>query len=222
MLVLDDGTTSGTIGGGAVEALVVSNALEAIAAGRTRLATYTLQEPSRGDPGVCGGTMTIALEPYMPPPSVYVIGAGHVGRAVIDLAHWLGYRAVAIDDREELVTAEALPNADVLFAGDVAAAIDMHPITLDTSVIVVTRSFEMDAQIVPLLLGTPARYIGVMGSKRRWSSTREALAGVDLSDDDLARIHAPIGIEIGAESVEEIAVSIMSEVIASSGSAGDG
>ena len=222
MLVFDDGTTSGTIGGGAVEALVVSNALEAIAAGRTRLATYTLQEPSRGDPGVCGGTMTIALEPYMPPPSVYVIGAGHVGRAVIDLAHWLGYRAVAIDDREELVTAEALPNADVLFAGDVAAAIDMHPITLDTSVIVVTRSFEMDAQIVPLLLGTPARYIGVMGSKRRWSSTREALAGVDLSDDDLARIHAPIGIEIGAESVEEIAVSIMSEVIASSGSAGDG
>ena len=222
MLVLDDGTTSGTIGGGAVEALVVSNALEAIAAGRTRLATYTLQEPSRGDPGVCGGTMTIALEPYMPPPSVFVIGAGHVGRAVIDLAHWLGYRAVAIDDREELVTAEALPNADVLFAGDVAAAIDMHPITLDTSVIVVTRSFEMDAQIVPLLLGTPARYIGVMGSKRRWSSTREALAGVDLSDDDLARIHAPIGIEIGAESVEEIAVSIMSEVIASSGSAGDG
>ena len=216
MLVLDDGTTSGTIGGGAVEALVVSNALEAIATGRTRLTAYTLQEPLRGDPGVCGGTMTIALEPYMPPPSVFVIGAGHVGRAVIDLAHWLSYRTVAIDDRADLVTPEALPNADVLFAGDVAAAIDMHPITPDTSVVVVTRSFEMDAQIVPQLLSTPARYIGVMGSKRRWSSTREALDGVDLSDDDLKRIHAPIGIEIGAESVEEIAVSIMSEVIASS------
>ena len=216
MLVLDDGTTSGTIGGGAVEALVVSKALEAIATGRTRLTAYTLQEPLRGDPGVCGGTMTIALEPYMPPPSVFVIGAGHVGRAVIDLAHWLSYRTVAIDDRADLVTPEALPNADVLFAGDVAAAIDMHPITPDTSVVVVTRSFEMDAQIVPQLLSTPARYIGVMGSKRRWSSTREALDGVDLSDDDLKRIHAPIGIEIGAESVEEIAVSIMSEVIASS------
>jgi xanthine dehydrogenase accessory factor len=220
MLVLDDGTTSGTIGGGAVEALVVSNALEAIAQGRTRLSAYTLQEPLRGDPGVCGGTMTIALEPYMPPPSVFVVGAGHVGRAVIDLAHWLGYRTVAIDDRADLVTPEALPNADVLFAGDVAGAIDMHPITPDTSVVVVTRSFEMDAQIVPQLLATPARYIGVMGSKRRWSSTREALAGVDLSQDDLARIHAPIGIEIGAESVEEIAVSIMSEVIAASDATG--
>jgi xanthine dehydrogenase accessory factor len=96
----------------------------------------------------------------------------------------------------------------------------MHPITPDTSVVVVTRSFEMDAQIVPQLLATPARYIGVMGSKRRWSSTREALAGVDLTQDDLARIHAPIGIEIGAESVEEIAVSIMSEVIAASDASG--
>ena len=220
MLVLDDGTTSGTIGGGKVEALVIANALEAIATGETVLTTYTLQDPLRGDPGVCGGTMTIALEPYMPPPSVFVIGTGHVGRAVIDLAHWLGYRTVAIDDRADLVTTEALPNADILFAGDVAGAVEMHPITADTSVIVVTRSFEMDARIVPLLLGTPARYIGVMGSKRRWSSTREALDGVDISDDDLKRIHAPIGIEIGAESVEEIAVSIMSEVIASSGADG--
>ena len=219
MLVLDDGTTSGTVGGGAVEALVITDALEAMSTGTTRLTTYTLQEPLRGDPGVCGGTMTIALEPYMPPPSVFVIGAGHVGRAVIDLAHWLGYRTVAIDDRSDLVTAEALPNADVVFAGDVATAIETHSITADTAVVVVTRSYEMDAQIVPLLLGTPARYIGVMGSKRRWASTRDALAGVELSDDDLARIHAPIGIEIGAESVEEIAVSIMSEVIASSDNA---
>jgi xanthine dehydrogenase accessory factor len=219
MLVFEDGTTSGTIGGGAVEALVVGTALEALATGTTRLVSYTLQEPLRGDPGVCGGTMTIALEPYMPPPSVFVIGAGHVGRAVVDLAHWLGYRTVAIDDRADLVTSDALPNADVLFAGDLAAAIDIHPITPDTSVVVVTRSFEMDARIVPQLLTTPANYIGVMGSKRRWSSTREALAGVDLSDDDLARIHAPIGIEIGAESVEEIAVSIMSEIIATTGDA---
>jgi xanthine dehydrogenase accessory factor len=220
MLIHEDGSTSGTIGGGKVEALVVANALETITTRETHLTTYTLQEPLRGDPGVCGGTMTIALEPYMPPPTVLVIGAGHVGRAVVDLAHWLGYRTVAVDDRVDLVTSQALPNADVLFAGDVNAAVEMHPITSDTSVVVVTRSFEMDALIVPLLLATPARYIGVMGSKRRWSSTRNALAGVDLTADDLLRIHAPIGIEIGAESVEEIAVSIMSEVIASHGASG--
>ena len=220
MLVHEDGSTSGTIGGGKVEAIVVADALETITTRETRLATYTLQDPLRGDPGVCGGTMTIALEPYMPPPTVLVIGAGHVGQAVVDLAHWLGYRTVVVDDRADLVTSEALPNADVVFAGDVAAAIEMYPVTADTSVVVVTRSFEMDALIVPLLLATPAPYIGVMGSKRRWSSTRDALAGVDLSADDLLRVHAPIGIEIGAESVEEIAVSIMSEVIALHGTNG--
>jgi len=222
MLVFADGMTSGTIGGGKVEALVTDNALEAIRTGATSLTTYSLQDPLRGDPGVCGGTMTIALEPYMPPATVLVIGAGHVGCAVVDLAHWLGYRTIAVDDRPGLATADALPNADATFAGSVEDAIVMHTITEDTSVVVVTRSYEMDARIVPLLLGTPARYIGVMGSKRRWSSTREALAGVDLSDDDLVRIHAPIGIEIGAETVEEIAVSIMSEVIASAGDTDSG
>ena len=222
MLVLEDGTTSGTIGGGKVEALVVIDALETIVSGSPTMTTYTLQDPLRGDPGICGGTMTIALEPYMPPPTMFIIGAGHVGRAVVDLAHWLGYRTVVVDDRAELVTHEAVPNADVVFAGDVAAALDTHRLTVDTSVVVVTRSFEMDAQIVPLLLGTPARYIGVMGSKRRWASTRDALVGVELSDEDLERIHAPIGIEIGAETVEEIAVSIMSEVIASSEAVGSG
>ena len=214
MLVFDDGTTSGTIGGGKVEALVTDDALDAMDSGTTRLTTYTLQEPLRGDPGVCGGTMTIALEPYMPPATLFVIGAGHVGRAVVDLAHWLGYRTVAVDDRAELVTPDALPNADVHFPGSVADAIAANRVDDNTAVVIVTRSFAMDAEMVPLLLATPARYIGVMGSKRRWASTREALADVDLSDDDLARIHAPIGIEIGAETVEEIAVSIMSEVIA--------
>ena len=218
MLVFDDGTTSGTIGGGKVEALVTENALEALRTGATSLITYKLQEPLRGDPGVCGGTMTIALEPYMPPATLLVIGAGHVGRAVVDLAHWLGYHTIAVDDRPDLVTEDSMPNADVLFAGSVKDAIATHSITDDTSVVVVTRSFEMDARIVPLLLDTPARYIGVMGSKRRWSSTREALEGVELTESDLDRIHAPIGIEIGAETVEEIAVSIMSEVIASAGS----
>jgi xanthine dehydrogenase accessory factor len=222
MLVFDDGTTSGTIGGGKVEALVTDDALEAIRTWTTALTTYKLQEPLRGDPGVCGGTMTIALEPYMPPATVLVIGAGHVGRAVIDLAHWLGYRTVVVDDRADLVSTEAIPNADVLLAGSVTDAIAMHSVTEDTSVVLVTRSFEMDAEIVPLLLDTPASYIGVMGSKRRWSSTREALAGVELSKEDLERIHAPIGIEIGAETVEEIAVSIMSEVIASAGHTDDG
>ena len=217
MLVYPDGAIIGTIGGGSVEATVRRDALGTLGDGRPQTHLYRLEDPTAGDPGICGGTMTVYLEPYMPANTLLVIGCGHVGSAVVDLAHWLGYRTVAVDDRAELLTEETLPNADVRFTGSVADAIAEHPITENTAVVVVTRSYGLDAEILPNLIDTPARYIGVMGSKRRWEATREALAGSGVSDDDLERVHAPIGIEIGAETVEEIAVSILSEVISSIG-----
>jgi len=213
MLVYADGTTSGTVGGGQVEALIRDDALVALDDGTTRLKQYTLEDPERGDPGICGGTMTISLEPYMPPHTIFVIGCGHVGRAVVDLAHWLGYRTVATDDRAELVTDETMPNAEVRFVGTVEEALAAEPVHENTSIVVVTRSHDMDVEIVPLLLETPARYIGVMGSTRRWTATRERLLEFGVSATAIDRVHVPIGINIGAETVEEIAVSIMSEVI---------
>jgi len=213
MLVYGDGTTSGTVGGGQVEALIRDDALVALDDGTTRLRQYTLEDPERGDPGICGGTMTISLEPYMPPHTIFVIGCGHVGRAVVDLAHWLGYRTVATDDRAELVTDESMPNAEVRLVGTVEEALAAEPVHENTSIVVVTRSHDMDVEIVPLLLETPARYIGVMGSTRRWTATRERLLESGVSAKAIDRVHVPIGINIGAETVEEIAVSIMSEVI---------
>jgi len=213
MLVYGDGTTSGTVGGGQVEALIRADALVALDDGATRLKQYTLEDPERGDPGICGGTMTISLEPYMPPHTIFVVGCGHVGRAVVDLAHWLGYRTVATDDRAELVTDESMPNAEVRFIGTVEEALAAEPVHENTSIVVVTRSHDMDVEIVPLLLETPARYIGVMGSTRRWAATRERLIESGVPAGEIDRVHVPIGINIGAETVEEIAVSIMSEVI---------
>jgi xanthine dehydrogenase accessory factor len=214
MLVYGDGSTSGTVGGGQVEALIRADALVALDEGTTLLKHYTLEDPERGDPGICGGTMTISLEPYMPPHTILVIGCGHVGRAVVDLAHWLGYRTVATDDRAELVTEESLPNAEIRLLGTVEEALAAEPVHENTSIVVVTRSHDMDVEIIPLLLGTPAKYIGVMGSKRRWTATRERLIESGVPADGIDRVHVPIGIDIGAETVEEIAVSIMSEVIA--------
>lgn len=150
----------------------------------------------------------------MPPHTILVIGCGHVGRAVIDLAHWLGYRTVATDDRAELVTEDSLPNAEIRLVGTVEEALAAEPIHENTSIVVVTRSHEMDVEIIPLLLGTPAPYIGVMGSKRRWAATRDQLIKSGVPADEIDRVQVPIGIDIGAETVEEIAVSIMSEVIA--------
>ncbi|MGI9584182.1 MAG: XdhC family protein [Acidimicrobiia bacterium] len=216
MLVYPDGSTTGTIGGGKVELAIRDDALGVLADGRPAVRRYDLHDPEQGDPGVCGGTMTVYLEAYMSPQTLFVIGCGHVGKAVVDLAHWLGYRTIAIDDRSERVTPEAMPSADVRFDGSVAEALAAHPVTEDSSIVVVTRSHDIDAEITPILLATDARYIGVMGSKRRWEATSQLIVDGGVSEEDLERIHNPIGLDIGAESVEEIAVSIMSEVIEAS------
>ncbi len=213
MLVYADGATVGTVGGGEMEAKVVAEAHAAIRNRKPRMVQYELVNPNEGDPGICGGELSLYLEPYMSPHTVYVIGCGHVGVAVIDLAHWLGYRTVAIDDRPDLVSEDALPNADVRFAGTVADALVANPVPDDASIIVVTRSPEVDVRILPTLLATPARYIGVMGSKKRWASTRQQLIADGVEASALDDLHVPIGIELNAETLEEIAVSILSEVI---------
>mgnify|MGYP001817789481 CR=1 FL=1 len=213
MLIFEDGSTRGTVGGGQMEATVIAAAAEALRRHKPDLVEYELVNPEEGDPGICGGSLTLYLEPYMPPHNVYVIGCGHVGRSVIDLAHWLGYRTIAIDDRPDLVSEESLPNADLRFAGSVDAALQAHPVPEDSSIVVVTRSPEVDIRIIPSLLATPARYIGVMGSRNRWRATREQLEADGIPAERLEKLHVPIGIEIQAETLEEIAVSIMSEVI---------
>jgi xanthine dehydrogenase accessory factor len=213
MLVYGKGEQSGTIGGGELEARVIDDALEALRTGKTRLETYALVDPDRGDPGVCGGEMTVYLEPYMPPHTVLVIGIGHVGQAVVDLAHWLGYRTIANDDRPDRVTEDVVPDADERFTGTTAEALAANPVTEDTSIVLVSRSVEVDVDAIPQLLATPARYIGVMGSDRRWTTTRRRLVDSGVAEADLDRIHVPVGIELGAETVEEIAVSILSQII---------
>ena len=147
----------------------------------------------------------------MPASTVFVIGCGHIGRAVVELAHWLGFRVVAYDDRPDLADPVLLTDADVVASGDLEALLD--EIDSSTHVVVVTRNMEVDVRIVPRLLETPARSIGVMGSSRRWQETRTVLAGRGIPDEALARLSAPIGLELNAETPEEIAVSIMSEII---------
>ena len=213
MLVYEDGTQVGTVGGGAMESRVTAAAADSMRTGKTQLLTFSLLEPGLGDPGVCGGTVDIYLEPYMPAHTVFVIGAGHIGRAVVDLASWLGYQTVVTDDRGDRVSEDAMPNADVRHHGTVSEALAQHKVTEDTSVVVVSRDFGIDVDAVPQLLGTAARYLGVMGSERRWQTVRRELLDSGLDETSLERIHVPVGIELHAETVEEIAVSILSEVI---------
>jgi xanthine dehydrogenase accessory factor len=213
MLVYDDGRFLGTIGGGEVEARVIAEAKSAMDDGRSRTIPYAFVAPKQGDPGVCGGEIEVYLEPFTPPATLFVIGCGHVGQALADLGHWLGFRIVVTDDRVELATPEHVPHADVYLPGSIEEALAAQTITRSTFIALVTRNVTLDRQILPLLARTPAPYIGVMGSRRRWAETKKLLLADGLSEADLARFHSPLGLELNAETPKEIAVSIMAEII---------
>ena len=218
MLIRPGGRHSGSIGGGAVEARVVADALEALAAEEPRLVHYALSGgPGSGDAGLgpCGGELTVYLEPHVPSPTVLVVGCGHVGRSVADLAHWLGFRVIAADSRAEAVAPDLLPGADLRLAGPIEDVARQVPITAAASIVVATSSVEADVAALPLLLASPARFIGVLGSRRRWQATRRELVARGLGEDTLGRVKSPIGLDLGAETPREIALAVMGEIVAS-------
>lgn len=214
MLVFGDGRIRGTVGGGEMEARVAAEAVESLRDGRPRMLSYRLVQPDEGDPGVCGGDVSIFVEPHMPQPRMIVVGYGHVGRAVVRLASWLDFRVTACDDRDGLEADADAEGADELFIGSVADLVADRGIGADTSVVLVTRNVDLDAAALVALLPTEAGYIGVMGSDRRWSTVKARLEAQGTESAALDRVSAPIGVEIGAETPTEIAVSIMAQVIA--------
>jgi len=213
MLVYADGTQFGTVGGGELESRVINESLAALDDQQPRVVTYDLLDPGNGDPGVCGGSVDVYIEPHLPAPQLIVVGCGHIGAAVVDLGHWLGFEVLATDDRDDDRIAEAASKAKTFIAGPIESLIDSVVIRADASIIVVSRNLEVDLAAIPKLLATKARFVGVMGSLRRCRTTRERLIELGVNSDDLARLHAPIGLELNAETPEEIAVSIMAEVI---------
>jgi xanthine dehydrogenase accessory factor len=213
MLVYPDGSIVGTVGGGEVENRVIGEALQAIQDGRPRLLEYNMSDPERGDPGVCGGQLEVFVEPIQPKPTLVVVGAGHVGKAVAHLAHWLGFRVVISDDRPDICTPEAVPDADEYLPVPLAGLQQHLKITPWTYLALTTRGVNIDVQGLPALLETQAAYIGVIGSQRRWAVARKQMAQMGVSEEKLARVRSPIGLELNAETPEEIAVSIMAEII---------
>ena len=213
MLVYPNGKFIGTVGGGELESRVINAALESLKTGEAQNLSYTMADPSRGDPGVCGGTVEVFVEPILPPATIVVIGGGHVGKAVVHLAKWLGFRVAVSDDREEFCNSESVPGADAYYPIPMAELVNQIEITRQTFLVVTSRGSALDAAGLPPLLESDAAYIGVIGSKRRWLTTVKALNEKGVSDELIARVHSPMGIELNAETPEEIAVSIMAEIL---------
>lgn len=215
MLVDADGTIlAGTIGGGEMESRVLERVAAVIASNQPELLHYELVDPTEGDPGVCGGQMDIFMEPIMPDPTVLVIGCGHVGQALADLAKWVGFQVVVSDDRADLCSPENVPGADAYLVCSPAEIVEKTTIHAQTYIASVTRGVPFDVAMLPALLETEAPYIGVLGSRRRWATTVQELKEQGIPEATLARVHAPIGLELEAETPREIAVSIIAEIIA--------
>jgi xanthine dehydrogenase accessory factor len=213
MLVYPDGSIIGTIGGGEMENRVIGEALEIINDGKPKLLEYNMIDPSRGDPGVCGGQVEIFVEPITPKPVLIVVGVGHVGTAVARLAKWLGFYVLVSDDRSEFCTPEAVPDANEYHPVSMAELPQLTKVTPWTYIVLTTRGADIDIDGLPVLLETPASYIGVIGSRRRWTTTRNELLKKGISEEKLNWVRSPIGLELNAETPEEIAVSVLAEII---------
>jgi xanthine dehydrogenase accessory factor len=212
MLIFADGQMMGTVGGGDLESRTIKAGQEVIHSGQARLESYSLAGPTEGAVGVCGGEVEVFIEPILPPPTLLVLGCGHVGVAVAHLAKWLGFRVVVSDDREELCTPEHIPDADLYLPGEIAAVLSQTPIDSQTYVVAVTRGYPFDVAAVPILLETDTPYIGIIGSRRRWATTVKELKAIGIAEESLKSVYAPIGLYLGEETPEEIAVSIMAEI----------
>lgn len=213
MLIYTDGSIVGTVGGGAMESRVIQSAQTVISQGTPKLEVYSLNNLANGDPGICGGTAKIFIEPIGIATTLLIIGGGHVGKALAELGKWMGYRVILSDDRPEFCNPDYAPNLDGYVVCPPQDILSQVNVDAHTYIAAVTRGLPIDLQLLPRLLQTPAPYIGLIGSRRRWAITAKALqTQAALSAQEIARIRAPIGLELQAETPKEIALSICAEI----------
>jgi len=215
MLVRDDGSICGTIGGGCVEAEVWQAAREVMEQEKPRTLTFNLNQDPKYDTGlVCGGTLDIFLEPVLPAALLYIFGAGHVAASLYKTAKDTGFDVIVVDDRETYANRERFPEAQEVIADDFERAMERLDIRESAYIVIVTRGHRDDMRVLRWAVGTKARYVGMIGSKRKTIAIFRELQREGLEAKLFERVHAPIGLDIGGVTPEEIAISITAELIA--------
>jgi xanthine dehydrogenase accessory factor len=223
MLVRDDGSIVGTIGGGCVEADVWQAAREVMETEKPRTLTFDLNQDPKYDTGlVCGGTLEVFIEPILPPALLYVFGAGHVAANLCQVAASAGFDLIVTDDRTSYATKERFPSAREVHAFDFDEATKQLDPNEASYIVIVTRGHRDDMRLLRWAVQTRARYIGMIGSKRKVIGIFKTLQEEGVPAHLFDRVHAPIGLDIGAVTPEEIAVAITAELIAFRRHAGAG
>lgn len=215
MVVGRDGLVAGTIGGGISEAKVIEEAKQALKESKGKLLTYRLtKEQAALDEGaICGGEMKIFIDILQPKEEVLIFGAGHIAVCVSKLAKMVGFKVAIIDDRKEFANQNRFPEADKIIAEEIEDAMTHLNISPSAYIIVLTRGHLKDKEVLGSVIRSGAAYIGMIGSKKKNATVFRQLEEQGISAQELKKVYAPIGMDIGAQTPEEIAVSIIAQII---------
>ena len=211
LTVRDDGTLIGTLGGGCIEADVVQHARMAMQDGQPRTVPFELTEKEGGL--VCGGTLTVYIEPVFADPRLVILGAGHVGKALAKLARFAGFQVTVADDRAQFANRDSIPDAHELVVSEFPEVFARVPVDRGTYLVIATRGHNHDLDAVRAALRSEAGYIGLLGSRRKKGILINSLRAAGFPEDDIRRVIIPVGLPIGSVTPEEIAVSIMAQII---------
>jgi xanthine dehydrogenase accessory factor len=215
LLVREDGSMMGTVGGGCVEAEVWNAAREVIDTEKPKNLSFSLGQDAAYDEGlICGGQLNIFVEPVIPQPQAFIFGGGHVSKSISKVATIAGFSTIIVDNREAFANPERFPEADATYAEEYEDVFPKLPVTASSYLIIVTRGHRDDMRVLRWAVTTQARYIAMIGSKRKTISVIHELEHEGFPRDVFERIFAPMGLEIGAQSPEEIAISVVAEMIA--------
>jgi xanthine dehydrogenase accessory factor len=215
LLVREDGSMTGTIGGGCVEAEVWNAAREVIETEKPKHLTFNLGQDAAYDNGlICGGQLDVFVEPVLPVPRAFIFGAGHISKSLSKVATLAGFATVVVDDRESFANRDRFPEAAEVHAGEYEEVFGKLAINENSYVIIVTRGHRDDMRVLKLAIGTTARYISMIGSKRKVINVIRELEKEGIPRRAFERIFSPMGLDIGAVSPEEIAISVAAEMIA--------
>jgi xanthine dehydrogenase accessory factor len=212
LLVRADGSAAGTLGGSATDSRAVADALRTLSGGQPSLLTYHLDPEGGESVGSCGASLEVFIEPLRPEPRLLVAGSGYVAQALARLAAPLGWRVTLLDDRSEFMRAANLPDTVETAVGDLAAALVERRPDPGTAIVVVTRGHRSDGEALRAALATSAGYVGMIGSASKVRAIFRGLLKAGIAPEQLRQVHAPIGLDLGAETPDEIALSIAAEL----------
>jgi len=217
MVVLPDGTQHGTVGGGKLELTVLGAARDAIAEGKSRVVTFDLSQNGKDNLGMlCGGQVTLYIEYVGSRPLLYIYGAGHVGRFLATFASLVGFEVTVLDDRPEFATPGRIPDAHHFLTGDFVELVQTTTYGPQGYHVILTDRHVSDERVLKALLERRLdnRYIGMIGSRSKTLEVFRRLVAAGVGREDLARVYAPVGIDHGGQTAEEIALAICAELVA--------